>query len=84
MIPDYLNKIRSDKRTIECGNIFNVQYPTPSELRWLVKFLKFVGYSKREVKEIIRDHAQWSVYSLGVAKLQIEKIYCQREVETYT
>ena len=77
MIPDYLNKIKSDKKTIECGTIFNVQYPTPSELFWLVKFLKFVGYSKIEVKEIVHEHAQWSVYSVGAAKLQIEKVYCK-------
>lgn len=84
IIPTYLNKIKSDKKTIECGAIFNVQYPTPSELFWLVKFLKFVGYLNIEVLEIIREHAQWSIYSVGVAKVQIEKVYSQREVNTQT
>ena len=75
VIPEYLNRIKSDKKTIECGALFNLQYPTPSELLWLVKFLKFVGYSKREINEIIREHAQWSVYSVSIAKIQVEKVY---------
>jgi len=62
-IPLYLNKVNSDKKAVECSIIFEKAYPTPSELSWLIKFLKFVGYSKTELQNIICKHAQWSDYS---------------------
>lgn len=62
-VPEYLNKINSDKKAIECGIIFEKTHPSPSELSWLIKFLKFVGYSKTELQDLICKHAQWSDYS---------------------
>jgi hypothetical protein len=75
IVPEYMNKINSDKKAIECGAIFSAECPTPSELLWLFKFLRFVGYSKREVQEIMEKHAQWSKYSRDVAYQQFEKIF---------
>ena len=73
--PLYLNKIVSDKKAIECAAIFNKVVPTPSELRWLLKFLKFAGYSKVDVQDIMRKYAQWSDYGERVASHQLEAIF---------
>ena len=75
MIPEYLNKINSDKKAIECAAIFDKSHPTPSELRWLLKFLKFAGYLKADVQDIMRKHAQWSDYSERVASHQLEAVF---------
>ena len=75
MIPEYLNKVNSDKKAIVCGILLGKEHPTPSELLWLIKFLKFVGYSKSEIQGIIREHARWSDYSGRVASRQVEKVF---------
>ena len=82
MIPEYLNKINSDKKAIECAGVLDASHPTHSERLWLVGFLKFCGYSMAEVLDIIYDHAQWSDYNSRVTAYQVGTVFHQRPQQT--
>lgn len=78
MTPEYLNKINSDKKAIECANILDAGHPTHSERLWLVGFLKFCGYSMIEVIDLIEEHAQWADYNERTTVYQVGSIFHQR------
>jgi hypothetical protein len=75
MIPEYLNKINSDKKAIECANILDAIRPTHSERLWLVGFLKFCGYSMIEVIDLIEEYAQWADYNERTTAYQVGSIF---------
>ena len=78
MIPEYLNKINSDKKALEVAAILVACHPTHAQRLWLVGFLKFCGYSMPEVLDIIREHCHWSDYNDRVTSYQIGTIFRQR------
>lgn len=82
MIPLYLNKINSDKKAIECAAILDAYHPTHSERLWLCGFLKFCGYSMPEVRDIIREHAQWADYDERITAYQVGTVFHQRPQRT--
>lgn len=82
MIPEYLNKINSDKKALECANILEAGHPTHSERLWLVGFLRYCGYSMDEVLDIICEHCHWSDYSERTTAYQIGTIFKQRPQRT--
>lgn len=77
-VPEYLNKVNSDKKAIECGNVLEAFHPTHSERLWLCGFLKYVGYSVIDVLDIIREHAQWADYNQRTTAYQVGTIFHQR------
>jgi len=82
MIPEYLNKINSDKKAMECADILEAGHPTHSERLWLVGFLKFCRYTMIEVIDIIREHAQWADYNEQKTSYQVGTVYHQRPQRT--
>ncbi|AJP62017.1 hypothetical protein [ANMV-1 virus] len=82
MIPEYLNKVNSDKKVLECAEIFRACHPTHAQRLWLVGFLKFCGYNMPEVLDIIREHAQWGDYNERVTAYQVGTIFHQRPQRT--
>ena len=78
MIPEYLNKINSDKKALECANILEAVRPSHFERLWLVGFLKFAGYSMEDVLDIIQEHGQWSDYNERVTAYQVATVFHQR------
>ena len=82
MIPEYLNKINSDKKALECANILEAVRPSHSERLWLVGFLKFAGYSMEAVLDIIQEHCQWSDYNGRVTAYQVATVFHQRPQRT--
>ncbi len=81
-VPEYLNKINSDKKAIECANILEACHPTHSERLWLVGFLKFCGYSMIEVLDIIHGHNQWMDYNERTTAYQVGTVFHQRPQRT--
>jgi hypothetical protein len=82
MIPEYLNKVSSDKKALEVAAILDTCHPTHSERLWLCGFLKYVGYSMDEVTGIISEHCQWSDYSECTTAYQVGTIFHQRPQRT--
>jgi hypothetical protein len=82
MIPEYLNKINSDKKAIECADILEAGHPTHSERLWLVGFLKFCGYSMIEVTDLIQEHAQWADYNGRTTTYHVGTVFHQRPQRT--
>jgi hypothetical protein len=82
MIPEYLNKVNSDKKAISCAEILDACRPSHSQRLWLVGFLKFCGYSMNEVLDIIRDYCEWSDYNERVTSYQVGTIFRQRPQRT--
>ena len=82
MIPEYLNKVNSDKKALECAAILEAGHPTHSERLWLVGFLKFCGYDMSEVLGIIREHCQWADYNERITSYQVSTVFRQRQVGT--
>lgn len=80
--PIYLNKIKSDKKAIECAAILEAGHPFHNERLWLVGFLKFCGFSITEVLDIIQEHAQWADYDERVTSYQVGTVYHQRPQRT--
>ena len=82
MIPEYLNKINSDKKALECAGILEAGQPTHSERLWLVGFLKFCGYSMAEATDIIHNNCQWSDYNASITSYQVGTVYHQKPQRT--
>jgi hypothetical protein len=82
MIPEYVNKVNSDKKALECAAILEASHPTHSERLWLVGFLKFCGYDMSEVLGIIREHCQWADYNDRVTSYQLGTIFHQQPQRT--
>lgn len=81
-VPEYLNKVKSDKKTLEVAAILDPPHPTHAQRLWLVGFLKFCGYSMVEVLDIIREHAQWSDYDERTTAQQVASVFHQRPQRT--
>lgn len=81
-LPLFLNKVNSDKKAIECANIFEASHPTHSERLWLVGFLKFCGYDMSEVLDIIREQCLWADYDERITSYQVSTVFRQRQVGT--
>ena len=81
-VPEYLNKINSDKKALECAAILEAGHPTHSERLWLSGFLKFCGYSMSEVLGIIREHCQWADYNERITSYQVSTVFRQRQIGT--
>jgi DNA primase large subunit len=81
-VPEYLNKVKSDKKALEIAAILDAGHPTHSERLWFVGFLKFCGYSMPEVLDIIREHAQWADYNERTTAYQVGTIFHQRPQRT--
>jgi hypothetical protein len=82
MIPEYLSKVKSDKKALEVAAILDACHPTHSERLWLAGFLKFCGYFMPEVLDIIREHAQWADYDERITTYQVGTIFHQRPQRT--
>ena len=82
MIPEYLNKVNSDKKAISCSEILHAVRPTHPQRLWLVGFLKFCSYSMPEVQDIIREHCHWSDYNERVTAYQVATVFRQRPLRT--
>jgi hypothetical protein len=82
MIPEYLNKIKSDKKAFEVAAILDPPHPTHAQRLWLVGFLKFCGYSMTEVLDIIHEHAQWADYDERTTAYQVGTVFHQRPQQT--
>jgi len=81
-VPEYLNKINSDKKAIECAAVLEAGHPTHFERLWLTGFMKFCGYSMTETLDIIREHAQWADYDDHITSYQIGTIYHKQPQRT--
>lgn len=82
MIPEYLNKVNSDWKAIECANILEACHPTHAERLWLVGFLKFAGYSMIEILDIIYGHNHWVDYDERTTGYQVASVFHQRPQHT--
>ena len=82
MTPEYLNKIHSDKKAIECAGIIEAGHPSHFERLWLVGFLKFCGYSMLEVLDLIQEHAQWADYNARKTAYQVGTVFHQQPQRT--
>ena len=82
MIPEYLNKINSDKKALECANILEAVRPSHFERLWLVGFLMYAGYPMPDVLDIIQEHCQWSDYNERVTAYQVATVFHQRPKRT--
>jgi hypothetical protein len=82
MIPEYLNKVNSDKKAISCAEILDACRPSHSQRLWLVGFLKFCGYTMPEVLDIIREQCQWADYNDRVTSYQVGTIFHQQPQRT--
>lgn len=81
-VPEYLNKIKSDKKALEVAAILDACHPTHSERLWLAGFLKFCNYSMTEVLDIIRVYAQWVDYDERRTAQQVASVFHQRPKQT--
>ncbi len=77
LAPDifYLSKIFSLKKQLEAFDILQAPRPTHDERLWLVGFLRYVGYTRHEVFEIIDQHCAWSDYNPTITNYQIATVY---------
>ena len=82
MIPEYLYKVKSDKKALEVAAILDPPHPTHAQRLWLAGFLKFCGYSMVEVLDIIREHAQWADYDARITAQQVASVFHQRPQRT--
>jgi hypothetical protein len=80
--PEYLNKIKSDKKALEVAAILDPPRPTHAQRLWLAGFLKFCGYSMIEVLDIIHEHAQWADYNERTTAYQVGTVFHQRPQRT--
>jgi len=74
-VPEYLNKINSDKKAIECAAILEAGHPTHAERLWLVGFMKFCSYTMIEVLDIVHQHCQWADYNERLTAYQVGTIF---------
>lgn len=81
-IPEYLFKVKSDKKAMSCAAILHGCRPTHSQRLWLVGFLKFCGYSMTEVLDIIREYAHWGDYDEKTTAYQVGTVFHQRPQRT--
>jgi hypothetical protein len=82
IIPEYMNKVNSDKKVIELAAILDACHPTHAERLWFVGFLKFCGYSMIDVIDLIHEHAQWGDYNERITAYQVGTIFHQHKVGT--
>jgi DNA primase large subunit len=82
MIPEYLNKVKSDKKALELATILEAIHPSHSERLWLCGFLKYVGYTMTEVLDIIREHNHWVDYDEKNTAQQVASVFHQRPQPT--
>jgi hypothetical protein len=82
MIPEYLNKVMSDKKALEISGILEACRPAHPQRLWLVGFLKFAGYQMDEVLDIIREHCHWSDYNTRITTYQVGTIFHHRPHQT--
>jgi hypothetical protein len=80
--PEYLNKVKSDKKALEVAAILGPPHPTHAQRLWLAGFLKFCGYSMIEVLDIIHEHAQWADYDERITAQQVASVFHQRPQRT--
>lgn len=80
--PEYLNKVKSDKKALEAAAILDPPHPTHAQRLWLAGFLKFCGYSMIEVLDIIHEHAQWADYDERITAQQVASVFHQRPRRT--
>ena len=82
MIPEYLYKVKSDKKALEVAAILDPPHPTHAQRLWLAGFLKFCGYSMIEVLDVIHEHAQWADYDERMTTQQVASVFHQRPQQT--
>lgn len=82
MIPEYLNKVNSDKKALELAAILEACRPTHAQRLFFVGFLKFCNYTMPEVIDIIHEHCQWNDYNETVTAYQVGSIYHKRPQRT--
>lgn len=82
LVPEFLNKVNSDKKAIECDEILRACHPTHAQRLWLVGFLKYVGYSMPEVLDIINDHCDWGDFNARITASQVGSVFHQRPQPT--
>jgi hypothetical protein len=81
-VPEYLNKVKSDKKALEVAAILDPPHPSHAQRLWLAGFLKFCGYSMPEVLDIIHEHAQWADYDARITAQQVASVFHQRPQRT--
>jgi hypothetical protein len=80
--PEYLNKVKSDKKALEISGILEACHPTHAQRLFLVGFSKFCNYSMTDVLDIIREHNHWCDYSERITAYQVASVYHQRPQHT--
>ena len=73
-----ISKVFPSQRRHEILDKLANPHPTHYERLWLVGFLKFVGYSKEEVLEILKVHAKWDEFDDSISWYQICTIYKEK------
>jgi len=73
----YVDKIRSIKKQLQVHDILMHFGPTHEERLWLVGFLKYVGYTQREVLNIVAEHCLWSDYNPDITGYQVATVFGQ-------
>jgi len=71
----YLDKIYSIKKQLQVHDILMHFGPTHEERLWMVGFLKYVGYTQREVIGIIHQHCLWQDYDPGITAYQVATVF---------
>jgi hypothetical protein len=74
----WLFKVNSDAMRYKISEILSAVRPTHSERLWLVGFLKYVGYTEREVCNIIHTYAQWIRYDQQITAYQVAFVFKSR------
>lgn len=73
----FLHKIYSSKKQLQIFDILQACHPSHPERLWLVGFLKYTGYSYKEVIDIIENHGEWSDYDADVTAYQVATVFHQ-------
>ncbi len=76
-IGDDLSKVLSSHKQIQLFDILQAIHPTHAERLFLVGFLKYTGYTIKEVLNILNKHAEWEDYSQATTQYQVESIFKQ-------
>lgn len=79
---DALHQVWSSHKRAELLAILTHPNPAHFQRVYLAAFLKFVGYSEKDVVEIVKNNNEWLDFSEAVTSYQVHSIFASKRIRT--